>query len=256
MNKTTFIIIGIILGIIFIGTLIAALILVAPLAMTAVILPLYYKFGGDKKKKSSNGPISEPTPDPAYPQMPTEAEIEQPYIEDNQVEQPTLLPKQQSESEQPLQQEPLPTPQPSTEQVMNAWTVEHDRIRKDVGLGPVTWNEQIASGAKTYAENCEFQHSDNSNRMIGKIILGENLSWGTPYSMYDDARMVQLWESEKDFYDHPQYPSQSTKGETGHYTQIVNKNVKEIGCGCARCNGAKMCVCRYSPIQYGTEYPY
>lgn len=65
-----------------------------------------------------------------------------------------------------------------------------------------------------------------------------------------------MWESEKEYYNYPQYPSESKKGETCHYTQMVNKNVTEIGCGCAKCNESKICVCRYNPMQMGNEYPY
>ena len=79
---------------------------------------------------------------------------------------------------------------------------------------------------------------------------------GAPYNAYDDKKIFALWEDEKQYYTYPQGPSQSSKGETGHYTQIVNKNVKEIGCGCANCNGEKICVCRYLPIQLGNQPPY
>jgi len=140
--------------------------------------------------------------------------------------------------------------------IENAWITEHNRIRANLGLKPVKWNQEIADGAAKYASNCQFQHSQQNTRMYGSEMLGENLSMGSPVSMYDDTKMVQLWEDEKKNYTYPQGPSESQLGQTGHYTQIINKNVTEIGCGCATCGTSRMCVCRYLPIQYGGEPPY
>ena len=142
------------------------------------------------------------------------------------------------------------------EQEANVWLNEHNRIRAEVGQAPVTWNEEMAKGAKDHANYCQFSHSDKQYRKLGDTTLGENLGFGSPYDLYSDKKMMGLWESEKMHYQHPQYPSQSETGETGHYTQIVNKNVSEIGCACSQCNGSKLCVCRYNPIQMSNEYPY
>jgi uncharacterized protein YkwD len=123
-------------------------------------------------------------------------------------------------------------------------------------LGPVVWNAQIAAGALAYSANCQFEHSSDTDRTYNGIILGENLAYGSPYSAYSDQAMVDMWGNEKQYYTYPQYPSQSSTGETGHYTQIINKNVTEIGCGCTNCSGSKLCVCRYNPIQLGNQPPY
>ena len=142
------------------------------------------------------------------------------------------------------------------EQTSNVWLDEHNRIRAQVGQPPVTWNEDIAKGAADHAKYCQFKHSDQQYRKLGDTILGENLGFGSPHDLYSDKKMMGLWEAEKMYYQHPQYPSQSDSGETGHYTQIVNKNVTEIGCACSECDGSKLCVCRYNPIQMANEYPY
>ncbi len=64
--------------------------------------------------------------------------------------------------------------------------------------------------------------------------------------------IFKLWADEKQYYIYPQGPND----KTGHYTQIVNKNVTEIGCACSNCNGDKICACQYNPGQYGGEPPY
>jgi len=131
----------------------------------------------------------------------------------------------------------------------NDWVTEHNRIRADVGQKPVRWNQNIANGATEYAKKCVFQHANQRT-------LGENLAMGSPSSRYDDKTMVKMWESEKKDYKHPSYPRITSPGETGHYTQMVNKNVSEIGCGCSECGKSRMCVCRYDKIQIGNQYPY
>jgi len=136
------------------------------------------------------------------------------------------------------------------------WVTEHNRVRSTVGTKPVTWNATLAAGAATHAQKCVMQHSAPSDRKLGGITLGENLAWGGPYDYYSDQKLFSGWENEKQFYTHPQGPSQGTGGETGHYTQIINKNVKEIGCACNKCGSSKFCVCRYNPIQTTGQAPY
>lgn len=191
-------------------------------------------------------PQPQPQPTPAYPgtgiglppqEMPT-----------GQPTQSTSKPTQPSQPTQPTQPS-----QPSSSS-SSVWVNEHNRVRANVNQGAVSWNDQIAQGAQSYAARCQFQHSAQTDRMLGQTQLGENLAWGSPYESYDDAKMVKMWEDEKNQYTYPAGPSSAT----GHYTQIVNKGVKQIGCGCAKCdnNTSKMCVCRYDFAQYANEPPY
>ena len=155
---------------------------------------------------------------------------------------------------------------PMANPAANVWVNSHNRIRSAVHQSPVAWNNTIANGATQYAErlaqsnNCQLIHSSQNERKLGNIMLGENLAMGSPASAYDEAKMMGLWEDEKQYYRYPDNVNvQKPRGqEVGHYTQIINKNVKEIGCGCATCGGrgGKVCVCRYNPIQIGNQAPY
>lgn len=226
---------------------------------------------GDDKEKTDNDMEAAPYVSQEIP----EEVIERPYADDEatqateqdnvvvptQEQTTTTAPVTLPPEPEAVPQQPKTQPQQiATTQDMptqsNVWVAEHNRIRAAVGQPPVTWNQGMADSAKNYALNCEFKHSDKSQRTLNGTILGENLAYGSPFENYDDKKIMGLWESEKQYYDHPQYPSASSKGETGHYTQIVNKNVKQIGCGCANCDGKKICVCRYDPIQMGNQYPY
>lgn len=132
------------------------------------------------------------------------------------------------------------------------WLKNHNRVRGELSINPVIWNDDIARKAEIYADKCVFEHSPIEDRTYNDEILGENLSFGDPYDYYDDDKMFGLWEDEKQHYVHPSYPNEIQ----GHYTQIINKKVKEIGCGCSKCKTSKICVCRYNPIQYNNDYPY
>jgi hypothetical protein len=184
---------------------------------------------------------------------------EEVYTEIKQEAKPETVQKTvqetQPETVQETQQTPfVPVLYPLTPQ--NIWSNEHNRVRGTVGQKPIRWNDLIASGAQTHANKCKFEHSAQDDRKFGNSILGENLGYGTPFTRYNESDMVKIWEDEKNFYKHPQYPNQSKDGVTGHYTQMINKNVTEFGCGCSNCNGNKLCVCRYNPIQMANQYPY
>ena len=184
---------------------------------------------------------------PMY-QMPIlEEEGQTPVVEEGPIYQIPIL-----EEKEPVPANTLMQPKPKQKPSPNVWITEHNRLRASVNQAPVKWNDVIASGAETYAKNCKFEHSNQATRKLGSTLLGENLGTGSPYNMYDEKKIFGLWEDEKQFYKYPQGPS----GETGHYTQIINKNVTDIGCGCANCNGSRMCVCRYLPIQYSNQPPY
>jgi uncharacterized protein YkwD len=139
----------------------------------------------------------------------------------------------------------------------SVWVAEHNRVRADVGQPPVTWDDTIAASAQAYANKCVFQHDPNNHT------YGENLAIIGPYSSATDKQEFAGWEGEKAQYKYPQTPSQNMNA--GHWTQLTNKNVKKIGCACARCSGdllgggvpdTKFCVCRYDFFQLGNQPPY
>ena len=133
----------------------------------------------------------------------------------------------------------------------------HNTTRKEVGLGPVAWNENIAAGARTWANACGSDHSPDSIRMYNGILLGENLADGTE-GYYDMNKLYVLWDEEKTAWTPGTKVGDEGDAVVGHYTQIVNKNVTEIGCACSKgCkDGNRHCVCRYNPIQLTGDVPY
>ncbi|ARF09933.1 hypothetical protein Indivirus_5_56 [Indivirus ILV1] len=158
------------------------------------------------------------------------------------------------------------TSQPATQTSQNEidmWVSVHNATRASVGLGPISWNENLAKGAKQWADGCVFEHSGSAIRNYNGVTLGENLASGSPSSYYDGINgMKNLyggWDAEKNDYKYPSPVGHDTGGkQTGHYTQIVYRPLKEIGCACSTScsDGSKLCVCRYNSIQMSGNPPY
>ncbi|WP_405162849.1 CAP family protein [Nocardia sp. NBC_01499] len=96
--------------------------------------------------------------------------------------------------------------------------------RAKYGASALTWNADLSSSTKQYAEACKFEHSDSGGR------YGENLYAGTGNVSFDDA--VQSWMAEASAYDynHPGFSS-----ATGHFTQVVWKGSTQMTVGIGSC---------------------
>ncbi|XP_022952868.1 pathogenesis-related protein 1-like [Cucurbita moschata] len=118
----------------------------------------------------------------------------------------------------------------------------HNAARAQVGVGPVQWDERVASFARQYANqrinDCRLVHSGGP--------YGENIAWGSPDLSGTNA--VRMWVDEKQFYN----PSANTCAAgrvCGHYTQVVWRNSVRIGCAKVRCtnNRGTFIICNYDP---------
>jgi len=86
--------------------------------------------------------------------------------------------------------------------------------------------------------------------------LGENLFWASPIRYSDGTKKPQpvtptkvthSWGGEKQHYDHASNTCAGGK-MCGHYTQVVWKTTREIGCAKAVCSDhAQIWVCHYAP---------
>ena len=73
-------------------------------------------------------------------------------------------------------------------------------------------------------------------------------------------RMVGAFVNERRFYQHGKFPEVSSTGkwqDVGHYTQLVWRDTREVGCAVARGTGYDVLVCRYWPAgNWMGESPY
>ncbi len=124
----------------------------------------------------------------------------------------------------------------------------HNRIRAEVGVGPVTWSDELAAFAQKWADHlaktsCELEHRPFSGEWEQKY--GESVFKG-PSRFFGVEDAVKFWGSEKKNY-RGQAIDSDTLSNSGHYTQLVWKATKQIGCARTECKGEMLLVCNYDP---------
>jgi len=87
----------------------------------------------------------------------------------------------------------------------------------------VHWDRDAAAHALRHAQKCVFEHSSDSS-------YGENIAAG--YLSSDKA--VKDWYDEVGKYN---YGNPGFSPETGHFSALVWKNTKGVGCAAAYCDG-------------------
>jgi len=125
----------------------------------------------------------------------------------------------------------------------------HNRERSVSGSPALEWDEGLASGAHEWADHLaktgQFAHSPDEP---GARPIGENI-WGGTAASYQPEAMVDLWVAEKRFFKLGTFPENSTTGDVSdvsHYTQLMWRTSRKVGCGVARGKGDDILVCRYS----------
>jgi hypothetical protein len=135
---------------------------------------------------------------------------------------------------------------------------EHNTERARLGLPPLRWNDDLAGGAEQWADHLvrsgRFEHSPD---LAGEPRLGENI-WGGTAGKFGPARMVAAWIAEKRNFKPGVFPANSTTSrveDVSHYTQIIWRSTREVGCSVSRGAAEEILVCRYkSPGNvYGTS---
>jgi uncharacterized protein YkwD len=117
----------------------------------------------------------------------------------------------------------------------------HNRVRAEHCAPPLAWSAELASVAQAWADQlrdqgCAFGHSRSR--------YGENLYFAAPSDQVSGARAVESWASERAAYS---FARPGFSMQTGHFTQVVWRATRELGCGTAQCNGGDLWVCNYAP---------
>ncbi len=113
----------------------------------------------------------------------------------------------------------------------------HNQLRAHHQAPPLVWDDKLAQYAENYASKCRFQHSHSG--------YGENIAAGYP----SISAAIHAWYGEHNEYS---YSSPGFSYHTGHFTQLVWRSTRKLGCGYASCDGkngtpGKYLVCEYSP---------
>ena len=118
----------------------------------------------------------------------------------------------------------------------------HNKVRAQVGVPPLTWSDSLAALARQWAESL-LKSGKFSHRPKNKF--GENL-FEARGSHASAAEVVALWAAEAKNYD-PKKNACREGAVCGHYTQLVWRRTKQVGCGAARGGGREVWVCNYDP---------
>lgn len=114
--------------------------------------------------------------------------------------------------------------------------------RASMGLPPLVWDERVASYARWYAQSrrgdCALVHSSGP--------YGENLFWGSGTG-WAPAQAVRAWLSERPRYNY--WSNSCYGGMCGHYTQIMWRNTRRVGCAMVTCYNGRgtFITCNYDP---------
>ncbi|KAF5120980.1 Protein PRY1 [Metarhizium anisopliae] len=114
----------------------------------------------------------------------------------------------------------------------------HNFFRGQHGADPLTWRGDLAQEAQGWANTCNWFHDS----------VGENLASSTGFTSW--GAFVNMWGSERKKYD---WNAASFSVHTGHFTQVVWKNSRSVGCGWKKCGGGQdkakgfYVVCKYDP---------
>ena len=136
---------------------------------------------------------------------------------------------------------------------------EHNRERERPGVPRLAWNDQLAGQAEAWAQKLAAEGKLRHASEAESGGAGENLWMGTA-GYFAPERMVGAFVKERRFYQHGNFPEVSSTGkwqDVGHYTQLVWRDTREVGCAVARGTGYDVLVCRYWPAgNWMGESPY
>jgi uncharacterized protein YkwD len=125
----------------------------------------------------------------------------------------------------------------------------HNRERASLSLPGLTWSDKLAQDAAGWAAHlAALGHAEHS-KPDQRGHEGESLWQGTSGG-YGPDEMVAGWIAEKKDFIYGAFPAVTKGGDwhvVGHYTQVVWRNTKEVGCAKVAAGAWDILVCRYSP---------
>lgn len=174
-------------------------------------------------------PAAAPAPAPAPEAAPA------PAADDTEAATPAPAPV-------PVTVQPKPQPtEPQTDTISDYAEQaldEHNTLRATIGAAPLTWSDELAAAAKVLADRCYWPATGSPHdTSIAPGGYGQNMAAGQ-----NDIRNV----IQDQWFDEVNNPA----GEQGHYTQVVWKATKQVGCATSSCGSdayGGVTVCNYMP---------
>jgi uncharacterized protein YkwD len=137
----------------------------------------------------------------------------------------------------------------------------HNQVRRQKGVPPLIWNAKLSAYAQKWADylansnHCSIKHRTDCGE--DGNVYGENIFWGSSAAFYHPLDASTSWYDEKKDYRYRTIDPNDWH-ETGHYTQMIWKDTREMGVGVAICpDGAIIVVANYYPAgNVIGRYPY
>lgn len=118
----------------------------------------------------------------------------------------------------------------------------HNAVRARVGVPPLTWSSRLADVARQWAESLiatgKFSHRPKNS-------YGENI-FEIRGGKASPSEVVGDWVSEAKDYD-PAGNRCRRGAVCGHYTQVIWRDTRQVGCASARKGRREVWVCNYDP---------
>jgi uncharacterized protein YkwD len=125
----------------------------------------------------------------------------------------------------------------------------HNRERLVIGVPPLVWSDALAKDAAGWAAHLVQLGHPVHSKPDERGHEGESLWMGTA-GAYSPDEIVDGWVAEKSNFVYGAFPAVVKSGDwhaVGHYTQVIWRNTKEVGCAKTAMGGSDVVVCRYNP---------
>jgi pathogenesis-related protein 1 len=137
--------------------------------------------------------------------------------------------------------------------VRDEFVAAHNRWRSQAGVEPMRWSSDLAESAQSWAsalarKGCRLKHSSTND-------LGENLylrerRGGGRLGLFEHAtptEIIDAWGKESNYFSYAR--NRCAAGQScGHYTQIVWRETRDVGCAVSVCpDSTQIGVCQYWP---------
>jgi len=132
-----------------------------------------------------------------------------------------------------------------------AMLAAHNGERARLGLPPLGWSDALAAEAASNAATLAAAPEPALSHVQtnGGKPRGENLWLGTRGAFTFDE-MAQSWLEERDLYVDGAVPEISSSGnwaDVGHYSQMIWRSTREVGCALSSSAEVDLLICRYDP---------